>query len=300
MDDAAQNKLRYLEALFDTLPNPIAYLTRERHVAWLNLAYAQMHDQPREALLGVPVSKFTRMEAYLQATQHFNDALEGRTTQMELYQPNRTSSKLEGHWYEISWRPDIVHNQVVGVFAVYKDVHEAKIAYDSLIKAAQIDALTGLLNRRSFMTELTKRTAMDTTETVVLYMDLDGFKPINDEHGHAVGDVVLQGAAARIRDALRAGDMAARIGGDEFVVCFSSNTPRSAAQLLCERIIKTVSAPMEVDGKDLRVSVSIGVAFSPAHGSSPDGLLKKADEAMYSAKRDGKSRFAYASGGAAD
>ena len=294
MEPELLNKLRYLEALCDTLPNPIAYFTRSRNFAWMNQAYADMSGQPRTDMLGAPASKFSRMETYLQATQHFADALEGRSTKMEMYQPNRTSAKLEGRWYEVTWRPDMLQNQVVGVFAVYKDVHEAKIAYDSLIKAAQIDALTGLLNRRSFMAELAKRTALANTETVVLFMDLDGFKPINDQFGHAVGDVVLQSAAARIRDALRAGDMAARIGGDEFVVCLSSNSPRSAAQTLCERIISTLTQPMEVDGHDLNVTVSIGIAFSPAHGDSPDTLLKKADEAMYSAKRDGKARFAYA------
>jgi diguanylate cyclase (GGDEF)-like protein/PAS domain S-box-containing protein len=297
MSNDLTNKLRYLEKLLDTMSAPISYQSPERKFVWVNQAYADMCGQGRDQLQGQPVSKFVRMEAFLQGTPHFHDALEGKASKMELYQPNRTSSKLEGRWFELSWVPDVIDNEVKGVFAIYKDIHEARIAYDSLIKAAQIDALTGLLNRRSFMAELTKRCALTTTETVVLYMDLDGFKTINDSHGHAVGDIVLQSAAARIKDALRGSDMAARIGGDEFVVCFSSAQPRSAAQLLCERIISVMAAPMEIDDHMLQITASIGVAFTPAHGSTPDGLLRKADEAMYIAKRDGKARFAFATMG---
>jgi diguanylate cyclase (GGDEF)-like protein len=234
----------------------------------------------------------------LQSTPYFMDALDGKRSVMESYQPNRTSPKLEGRWFELSWVPDVVANQVQGVFVIYKDIHDARIAYDSLIKAAQIDALTGLLNRRSFMRELESRleAASPTTETVVLYMDLDGFKPINDEHGHAVGDVVLQSAAARIRDALRGADIAARIGGDEFVVCFSSASPLSASQLLCERILSTLGEPMEIGEQQFKVSASVGVAYTPTHGSSAEDLLKRADEAMYIAKRAGKAQFRVASG----
>jgi diguanylate cyclase (GGDEF)-like protein len=308
-----KHRMRYLEALLDHVPAPMAYLSTRREFVWVNKAFAQTLGVAREQLLGQPSARFMAPEVYMQGTPCFNEALSGRSSKMEVALPVRgalpnsgrgeppPSATVEGQvrWYELNWAPDTVDGRVQGVFAVFRDIHDAKLAYDSLVRAAQIDALTGLLNRRSFMEDLKKRFAAHasgkvTSEIVVLFMDLDGFKPINDDYGHGVGDQFLQGAAARIRDSLRGTDIAARIGGDEFIVCFNSAQPRTAAKVLCERLIATLSSPMMVDGHELRVSASIGVAFTPAHGSDADSLIKRADEAMYRAKRDGKARFEFA------
>lgn len=162
-------------------------------------------------------------------------------------------------------------------------------------KRATEDPLTGLSNRSGFSR------AMDVgrgEELALLYLDLDGFKAVNDIHGHAAGDRLLQQAAGRLRRMLRAGDAAARIGGDEFVVV-ARGVARGQAQAFGERIIRELSHPYELGVvSDVAIGVSVGVALTPDHGDALADLLDVADSALYSAKGLGKSRCVVAHGSA--
>ena len=150
--------------------------------------------------------------------------------------------------------------------------------------AAEHDPLTGLANRR-VLDELTTPTPAagtgpDPRHLTVLSLDLDGFKPINDTHGHAIGDRVLQVVASRLRAAVRNDDVVLRVGGDEFVVlCF--DTALAEARDLADRVRHSLGQPMEVDGEALHVTTSIGLASGPA---GQPGLLEQADAALYRAK----------------
>jgi diguanylate cyclase (GGDEF)-like protein/hemerythrin-like metal-binding protein len=157
------------------------------------------------------------------------------------------------------------------------------------------DALTGLANRTLLHDHIEQAiaTARRNAGTfAVLLIDLDQFKPINDIHGHATGDVVLREAARRLQAAARAVDTVARLGGDEFVVLLGGPGGRDEARLVAERIIQAVTAPLAMHG--LRLGVSIGIAIFPDDGSDPDQLLARADGAMYEAKHRGGNRHAFA------
>jgi len=157
------------------------------------------------------------------------------------------------------------------------------------------DALTGLVNRALLHDRIKQAiaTARRNAGTfAVLLIDLDRFKPINDIHGHATGDLVLRETARRLQAAARAVDTVARLGGDEFVVLLGGPGGREQARLVAERIIQAVTAPLAMHG--LRLGVSIGIAIFPDDGSDADQLLARADGAMYEAKHRGGNRHAFA------
>ncbi|MGZ4678421.1 MAG: diguanylate cyclase, partial [Acidimicrobiia bacterium] len=148
------------------------------------------------------------------------------------------------------------------------------------------DSLTGLPNRRLFEESVSSslsRARRDGTSVALLFVDLDEFKQVNDQLGHEHGDRVLEGVADRMRASLRAGDVPARVGGDEFAVLLH-DADRETALLLAERFRSAISAPMTVNGRQLRVSASIGIATHPLDGTTYDELLCRSDIAMYVAK----------------
>lgn len=157
---------------------------------------------------------------------------------------------------------------------------------------AHTDALTGLSNRLLFEA-LAHRQLIDDQRNghrrVLMALDLDGFKAVNDHHGHAVGDQVLKTAAQRIVASLRSADVPARLGGDEFVVLLSDSTPDGAA-IVAEKLVRTLSEPYP--GVRQVVSASVGIAVAPAAGTTVADLMRRADEALYEAKRAGKRRWA--------
>ena len=153
---------------------------------------------------------------------------------------------------------------------------------------AQHDALTTLPNRSHFRSLL--RNALVKSEPqgpslALLYLDLDSFKPINDQHGHDVGDRLLRIVAMRLTRAIRAGDCVGRIGGDEFVCLLDRIEDRQQLSHLACKLFDAVSAPLQIGKMRLTVRPSIGIAVCPTDGGTADTLLKRADAAMYRAKR---------------
>ncbi|QXQ06139.1 EAL domain-containing protein [Sphingosinicellaceae bacterium] len=153
------------------------------------------------------------------------------------------------------------------------------------------DGLTGLLNRKALRERLVERlsAASRTGEsTAVFYIDLDRFKAVNDTLGHPIGDALLRKVAERLKSALREGDLAARIGGDEFAVIQSGAPQPAAAVALATRLVDLIGRAYAVDGHMLHIGASVGVAVAPNDGREPDALLKNADLALYRAKAEGR------------
>jgi diguanylate cyclase (GGDEF)-like protein len=185
--------------------------------------------------------------------------------------------------------------QLEGAFAnLETEVAQRKEIAGRLDHLAQHDLVTGLPNRVLLMDRLGVALAnaeRSGAEVVVLYVDLDGFKRVNDTCGHAAGDRALSAIALRLRACLRTGDTASRVGGDEFtVVCSVANGVREIAQI-AERIIREISAPIEIDSSIMHVGANIGVSLYPTDGADPDDLIRKADAAMYRAKEGGHNTF---------
>lgn len=156
------------------------------------------------------------------------------------------------------------------------------------------DPLTGLPNRRCFMDTLADR--LKTAERLsLLYLDIDGFKPVNDQFGHPAGDALLVAIAGRLRAAVRDDDLCARLGGDEFAL-IAFGCEETAARTLAQTLLARLNQPFTLDVPErgsltVRVGASIGLALAPTHGQDVEGLIHAADTALYAAKRQGKGRY---------
>jgi diguanylate cyclase (GGDEF)-like protein/PAS domain S-box-containing protein len=176
-----------------------------------------------------------------------------------------------------------------------RDISDLKQAESRLRQLATRDGLTGLANRSLFNDRLEQsaaRHARSGEGLAVLFCDLDGFKPINDAHGHVAGDEVLIAVARRLEDVTRAADTVARVGGDEFVIICEGLGGDPELGELCDRIVAAVSAPLDIAGESVRVGISIGIGVvRDAHAVDPDRLLSAADSAMYRAKARGGNGY---------
>lgn len=179
--------------------------------------------------------------------------------------------------------------------ALFSDITAQKLHESELERYAHYDALTGLPNRQLVMDRL--RQAMAVAQRrggrlAVAYLDLDGFKAVNDTYGHAAGDEVLSTLAERFRLAVREGDTMARLGGDEFVAVLVDPGDREMVQSVLQRLLDAASKAVVWNGRSLEVSASIGLAYSPQSANvDADTLVQQADSAMYLAKQTGKNRF---------
>ncbi|WP_298159994.1 diguanylate cyclase [Ferrovum sp.] len=167
---------------------------------------------------------------------------------------------------------------------------------EQIIALAHHDSLTGLPNRILFYDRLNQaitRALRDKESIAVLYLDLDGFKHINDTLGHDAGDALLREAAKRIMACVRESDTVARIGGDEFTVILCNAQTTSSNDHVAKKIVDAIAYPFMINGKNCTVSASIGIAIYPDHGETAEQLVKIADAAMYLAKHSGKNCCRY-------
>ncbi|WP_052666934.1 putative bifunctional diguanylate cyclase/phosphodiesterase [Nitriliruptor alkaliphilus] len=189
---------------------------------------------------------------------------------------------------------NLLHDEAVRGFVVSaRDVTERRLLEAQLEHRAFHDDLTGLANR-SLLLDRLEHTGARLGRTggryAVLYVDLDGFKPINDTFGHVAGDAVLRAVARRLEAATRRSDTVARLGGDEFAILLEEHHEPVDAARVAERILEDVRRPILADGADVQVTASIGIAYDD-DGDQPTDVLRNADIAMYLSKRDGKDRF---------
>ena len=204
-------------------------------------------------------------------------------------------SHLQGHWVitEVSTSDLRDDPAVNGLVLNIRDVSERKAQEQDLLRRALYDPLTGLANRALFREHVEKALARlrrtPARPHAVLFVDLDGFKTVNDSLGHAAGDQVLVEVGQRLSRWMRPGDTAGRLGGDEFAVLLE-NTSELEAGMLAGRILKVLLSPVVVQGKEVVLTGSIGIALSES-GADADELLRNADVAMYTAKAAGKSQF---------
>jgi diguanylate cyclase (GGDEF)-like protein len=159
-----------------------------------------------------------------------------------------------------------------------------------LAHEAQHDALTGLPNRKACLDQLATRLRDDQSRLAALFIDLDGFKEINDDHGHHAGDAVLAATARRLQASVRQGDHVGRLGGDEFLVVAEPISGQEEAIQLAERLMAAIIAPIDAGAAIVRVEASIGVALPGGYKQEPDELIREADLALYEAKDAGRGR----------
>jgi diguanylate cyclase (GGDEF)-like protein/PAS domain S-box-containing protein len=180
--------------------------------------------------------------------------------------------------------------------AVFSDISLMKNQEAELHRIAHYDPLTGVPNRRLLSDRLDQAVARAKRSDILLavcYLDLDGFKPINDRFGHATGDQVLIQTTRRIEQIIRGDDTVARLGGDEFVILLNDLVDHEECSIALDRIGAAIAEPMTIDGIELMVSASIGIALFPEDDTDAETLLRHADQAMYQAKEAGRNRYQF-------
>lgn len=293
--DLAASERRY-RSLFESMIEGVAYcrIVEGRGHKPDDFVFLDMNPAA-ESLLGKPREAMVGKSA-LQVFPEFNDELQkwidyfgtvartGRTRSSEIfYKPGNCWFKVRG----FSWKP--------GSFAIsFSDITERRKIEKEHRRLALLDPLTELPNRRLFRDRLDQalaRADRSGAKCAVLYLDLNDFKAVNDNHGHAFGDVVLSEVADRLRGCMRRSDTLARIGGDEFVAVIPEIRDLSEVAVVASKIKESMTRPFAFGERVAMVGVSIGVSIYPDHGADAQTILVRADAAMYSGKGDKSRQF---------
>lgn len=281
-------------ALLENTPDFIYIKDAEHRFTCVSKAFAYLTGhQSWHELVGKTDFDIFPPEHAKRYFQHEKDVIEQGRPLLNHEEPYYS---LEGElrWVSSSKQPVINDDgEVVGLVGISKDITDV-MRYRAKIEAlARYDQLTGLLNRMVFQevgTQMLAAASRQQHSASFLYIDLDNFKQLNDEAGHQAGDELLCAFGYLLKECTRESDIVARLGGDEFVVLASCGTTEAQAQELAERISRHFHRLEEVQSTEIDLGCSIGIARFPHDGVSLDDLIKRADEAMYQAKREGKHR----------
>lgn len=270
--------------------SPIAaYITDavSNQVLFANSSYISLIDStPEEVTSLVPASYYADTEIYKKIMETLR---KGDTITNELIELRSAGDRAWCKWVLASYFPLKYQNKPAILGWLY-DITDRKLMEDKIAHMAYHDKLTGLPNRTLFIDRL-KQTIADAEREnnvpVLMFLDLDRFKPVNDRHGHHIGDLLLKAVADRIRGCLRKSDSVARVGGDEFIILLPSVKTKENGLDIAEKIRQSLSLPFEIAGLSLHISSSIGVAFYLEYTKDEQELIREADIAMYHAKANG-------------
>ncbi len=290
-------RLRIAATVFDASHDGILVTDAQNRIVSVNRAFSDITGYAVEEVLG-------QSPAILKSGEHTDDFY------AELWKTLAAKGNWEGEvcnrykdgslntdWLSIA----LLRNDagaIVNHVAIFSDITEHKAAASRMQQMAQYDFLTGLPNRALFadrMQHIFASAERYQRQFALLFIDLDNFKPINDTHGHRVGDAVLCTIARRLTEHIRSSDTVARLGGDEFVVLAPEIENLAEAGVLAEKVVRLLAAPLAIEGMEFGVTVSIGIATYPADGESTEELIAAADRAMYAAKNDGRNTWRMAS-----
>jgi diguanylate cyclase (GGDEF)-like protein/PAS domain S-box-containing protein len=262
--------------------------------SFVNPKMAQMLGYSIEDMLEQPLVAFMDEEGRSILERNIARRQQGLSERHEFKFLRKDGSDL---WATLATNPIFdADGSYRGALALVTDVTASRASAELIWHQANFDELTALPNRHMFNDRLSqeiKKARREGLQLALLFIDLDGFKEVNDTLGHQQGDAVLVEAARRIGLCVRNSDTVARLGGDEFTVILSGLEGAHGVDRIAESMLAMLSRPVPLEGAQATVSASIGIALYPADAASPEDLLRSADQAMYAAKQSGRSRYSY-------
>ncbi|ALC15395.1 diguanylate cyclase/phosphodiesterase with PAS/PAC sensor(s) [Desulfuromonas soudanensis] len=264
--------------------------TPEGKFLYVNRSWKQILGYDLDALADMTMLDIVQEEQKVKCLAGFRRSMAGAKV-----------TPIEGYFLSRDGHPVAVEGNITcnfrdgapeSIWGICRDITQRKEAQEQLLHMAHHDTLTGLPNRRCFLDRLKQALALARRlehRVAILFLDLDRFKIINDTLGHGVGDKLLKEVATRLSACVREVDTVARIGGDEFILTLVNLNQIADAELVSRKILKSLAAPVQIDGNELFITTSIGISVYPGDADDPSALVKKADVAMYHAKAMGKN-----------
>lgn len=289
----AEEALQVTASVFDTTQDAILITDADNNIIDVNPAFTRITGYGREEVLGLN----PRILSSGRHDKAFYAGMWQTLNEQHAWRGEIWNRRKDGEFFaELLSISAIVGDEgrVQRYVGVFSDITYFKEHEEELSHVANYDALTGIPNRRLLADRLRQATAVaqrNGKTLAICYLDLDGFKEVNDRFGHDKGDLLLVDITRRLQEVLRAGDTLARLGGDEFVVLFNGLAQEGECFPILDRVMAAAAKPMSLAGNMVAVSASIGVTFYPADNVDGDTLLRHADQAMYVAKQAGKNRF---------
>ena len=291
---AKELETRLFGAILGASPDPILVVDLEGRFIYANQATADLFVLEHQAMIGKTI-----FEMVFPFAPDFQADLEkvisDQSTHRGMFLYTFASAPSERFEYLLAPVLD-EHRHTEAAVCIFRDVTERTLAEERIWHNAHHDFLTGLPNRRLFLDRLkqeVKHAKRNSLPLALLFMDLDGFKAINDSLGHEAGDRLLCDVAERLTACVREEDTVARLGGDEFTIILTGAKQRKDIEVVAQGIIDKIAMPFHITNRVVHLSVSIGGAFYPHDASSPAALLKAADQAMYQAKNAGSDQICF-------
>jgi diguanylate cyclase (GGDEF)-like protein/PAS domain S-box-containing protein len=292
---AAEEQIRLAAKVVDTVNEAVVITNAANEIVFVNPAFTAITDYAADEVMGLnpKVLSSGRHDGEFYGNMWKQLQLTGRWTG-EIWNRRKTG-EFYAEWLSMAQIRDPA-GTVTHHVAVFSDITNRKEDEERVWRQANYDALTGLPNRSLFLDRLNQAVRQCRREGkwfAVMFIDLDGFKLVNDTLGHAAGDLLLQQTAVRMSDCVRASDTVARLAGDEFTIILRGINGRGDAARVAAKILETMAVPFALDGQTACVQASIGVAMFPEDGEDAASLIALADEAMYAVKRQGKNGFLF-------
>ncbi|WP_018932504.1 sensor domain-containing protein [Gracilibacillus lacisalsi] len=285
-----ESEQRY-RSLFENNIDSVLTLDLQGHFVYMNKATEDLMGYSEQELAGTSFLPHIVPELREYTNRQYAKVHEGEAVQYETILHNKQKDRVYIH---VTVIPIIIDGDLTGVHCLAKDITEKKHLEDQLNFLAYHDYLTTLPNQHFFHYQLKNLldNPTNTTDFAIFFLDLDRFKTINDSLGHEYGDILLKKVAERLQNSIPVNGAVFRYGGDEFIVLLENITIKETKQA-ANRILKELTLPYHLDGIDIVASPSIGISMYPNDATDAKTLIKKADNAMYHAKRIGKSNFQF-------
>ncbi|MEP6502287.1 MAG: PAS domain-containing protein [Betaproteobacteria bacterium] len=286
----AQRQSDVLHLVTDAIPATVVVVGADTRYRFANGAFEALCGRPREQIVGRTVVEILGADEVARRRPYVLRALAGESVTFTLDYPGAEGTR----WLELAFIPlRLGGGAVDGFVGISQDVTQQRLEQYRLTELSQRDALTLLLNRAGFESRLERLTlAGGGAAVALLYVDLDRFKPVNDNFGHPVGDRLLQIVAQRLAGLVRPTDAVARLGGDEFAIVLADVATLADAEAVASKVVAAMAMPFDIDARVLEIGASVGVAY----GVRPPGdwreLVQRADAMLYRAKNAGRGRYA--------